>query len=258
MEYFMARRPRLDMAGFHHIINRGVERKNVFKSDDDKNKFLEILCKACKLHKVDIHAYCLMDNHYHLLIETSLENLSLFMRQVNSNYAIYFNKRYKRVGHLWQGRYKSWYIINDDYLYSLFKYIEYNPVDAKIANNIGEYPFTLLGTIINTNLNIIPCAINSKLKNELDDIKDYLSVKFSKKELKKLQEEQKKIIVKKDNIIIQEKDKTLQEHFNSTQDLMQRNEDILIAIENGYKQSEIARHLKISPAMVSKVFRGVK
>ena len=258
MEYFMARRPRLDMAGFHHIINRGVERKNVFKSDDDKNKFLEILCKACKLHKVDVHAYCLMDNHYHLLIETSLENLSLFMRQVNSNYAIYFNKRYKRVGHLWQGRYKSWYIINDDYLYSLFKYIEYNPVDAKITNNIGEYPFTLLGTIINTNLNIIPCAIHSKLKNELDDIKDYLSVKFSKKELKKLQEEQKKIIVKKDNIIIQEKDKTLQEHFNSTQDLMQRNEDILIAIENGYKQSEIARHLKISPAMVSKVFRGVK
>ena len=173
MEYFMARRPRLDMAGFHHIINRGVERKNVFKSDDDKNKFLEILCKACKLHKVDIHAYCLMDNHCHLLIETSLENLSLFMRQVNSNYAIYFNKRYKRVGHLWQGRYKSWYIINDDYLYSLFKYIEYNPVDAKITNNIGEYPFTLLGTIINTNLNIIPCSIHSKLKNELEDIKDY-------------------------------------------------------------------------------------
>jgi len=58
----MARRHGLDMVGFHHIINRGIERKNVFKSDDDKNKFLEILCKACKLHKIDIHAYCLMDN----------------------------------------------------------------------------------------------------------------------------------------------------------------------------------------------------
>lgn len=82
-----------------------------------------------------------------------------------------------------------------------------------------------LGTIINTNLNIIPCAIHSKLKNELDDIKDYLSVKFTKKELKTLQEEQKKIIVKKDNIIIQEKDKTLQEHFNSTQDLSHINKN---------------------------------
>jgi len=258
MEYFMARRPRLDMAGFHHIVNRGVERKNIFKCDDDKNKFLDILCKACKLHKVDIHTYCLMDNHYHLLIELSLENLSEFMRQVNSNYAIYFNKKYKRVGHLWQGRYKSWYILNDDYLYSLFKYIEHNPVDAKITNNIGEYPFTLLGTIINTNLTIISCAANSKLKNELDDIKEYLSVQFSTKELETLQAEQKKIILNKNNKIIQEKSKTLQEHFTDTQDLAQRNKDIITAIEDGYRQSEIARYLKISPAMISKVFRGIR
>ena len=153
---------------------------------------------------------------------------------------------------------KSWYILNDDYLYSLFKYIEYNPVDAKITNSIGEYPFTLLGTIINKNLDIIPCAINSKLKNELDDIKEYLSVKFSKKELETLQAEQQKIIVKKDNRIIQEKSKTLQKHFNDTQDLPQRNKDIITAIEDGYKQSEIARYLKISPAMISKVYRGIR
>ena len=93
----MARRPRLNMAGIHHIANRWVERKNIFKYDDNKNKFLEILCKARKLYKVDIHTYCLMDNHYHLLIELSLENLSEFMRQVNSSYAIYFSKKYKRV-----------------------------------------------------------------------------------------------------------------------------------------------------------------
>jgi REP element-mobilizing transposase RayT len=254
----MARRPRLDMAGFHHIVNRGVERKKIFKWDDDKDKFLEILCKACRLHKVDIHTYCLMDNHYHLLIETSLENLSLFMRQVSSNYAIYFNKKYKRVGHLWQGRYKSWYVTDDNYLYSLFKYIEYNPVDAKITNNIGEYPFTLLGTIINTNLSIVPCALNSRLKNELKDIKDYLSIKFTKKELKGLQDEQKKIIIRENNIIIQEKSKTLKEHLNDTKDLIQRNKGIINAIEDGYKQSEIAKYLKVSPAMISKVFRNIK
>ncbi len=69
------------------------------------------------------------------------------MKQVNSNYAIYFNKKYKRSGHLWQGRYKSWYIINQEYLYTLFRYIEHNPVKAKMAQNVGEYIFTLLGTI---------------------------------------------------------------------------------------------------------------
>jgi REP element-mobilizing transposase RayT len=80
---------------------------NKYKCDEDKDKYLEILCKACRTYKVNVHDYCLMDNHYHLLIETTSENLSLFMRQINSNYAIYFNKKYKRTGHLWQGRYKS-------------------------------------------------------------------------------------------------------------------------------------------------------
>jgi len=254
----MARRPRLDMAGFHHIVNRGVERKKVFKCDDDKNKFLEILCKASALHKVNIHDYCLMDNHYHILIETTLENLSLFMRQINSNYAIYFNKKYKRVGHLWQGRYKSWYITSDNYLYFLFRYIEYNPVNAKITDNIGEYSFTLLGTIINSDKNIIPCCINSRLKNELNDIKEYLSVKFTRKDLQQLKDEQKKIIIKKDNQITKEKSKSLKEHFKNKKDLLQRNQDVINAIEDGYKQSEIARYLKISPAMISKIFRGVK
>jgi hypothetical protein len=139
-------------------------------------------------------------------------------------------KNTKELDNLWQGRYKSWYILSDDYLYSLFKYIEYNPVEAKITNNIGEYPFTLLGTIINTNANIIPCTVNSRLKNELDDIKDYLAVRFTKKELKKLQDEQKKIIIKEDNTIIQEKYKTLKEHFANTKDLIQRNKDVINAI----------------------------
>ena len=72
------------MAGFHHVVNRGIERSNVYRLDRDKEKFLEILCKACNTYKVNVHDYCLMDNHYHILIETTSENLSLFMRQINS------------------------------------------------------------------------------------------------------------------------------------------------------------------------------
>ena len=160
----MARRPRLDMAGFHHIVNRGVARDNVYKCDEDKEKYLEILCKACKTYRVNVHDYCLMDNHYHLLIETTSENLSLFMRQINSNYAIYFNKKYKRTGHLWQGRYKSWYIVKEEYLYDLYRYIEHNPIEAKITQKIGEYPFTLLATVLRDDLEIIPCAKHSQIK----------------------------------------------------------------------------------------------
>ncbi len=123
----MARKPRLDLAGFHHIVNRGVARNKVYECDQDKEKFLEILFKACKVYKVNIHDYTLIDNHYHILCEATSENLSLFMRQLNSNYAIYFNKKYKRSRLLWQGRYKSWYIFNEEYLYALFRYIEHKP-----------------------------------------------------------------------------------------------------------------------------------
>ena len=196
----MARKPRVNLAGFHHIVNRGVARDNVYKCDDDKERYLDILCKASKIYKVIVHDYCLMDNHYHLLIETTSENLSLFMRQINSNYAIYFNKKYKRTGHLWQGRYKSWYIINEQYLYDLFRYIEHNPIEAKITQKVGEYPFTLLATILNDNQDIIPCALHSKLKKEIEyeEIQEYLEMVLSEDELKILEiEKNKKIIQKK-------------------------------------------------------------
>ena len=89
----MPTRIRIDLAGYHHIINRGVDRMNVFRHDEDKEMFLQILNKASILHKIVLHDYYLMDNHYHLLIETEKENLSDCMRVVNANYALYFNKR---------------------------------------------------------------------------------------------------------------------------------------------------------------------
>ena len=256
----MARRPRLDMAGFHHIVNRGVARGKVYRCDADKEKYLEILCKACKIYKVNVHDYCLMDNHYHLLIETTSENLSLFMRQINANYAIYFNKKYKRTGHLWQGRYKSWYIVKEQYLYDLFRYIEHNPIEAKMTKKIGEYPFTLLATILNSDQDIIPCAEHSKIKKELEyeGIREHLEMALTKKELKTLEGEKRKKIVQKEHEYGYEKEKALKEHFKNSEIREDRNLAIMRAIDDGYGQAEIARYLKLSSAMISKVFRGVK
>ena len=84
----MPRRPRIDLAGYHHIINRGVNRSDIFEDSKDYEMFLKIVCKACNAYRAIVHDYCLMSNHFHLLIETELDNLSLFMKHVNSNYAI--------------------------------------------------------------------------------------------------------------------------------------------------------------------------
>ena len=254
----MARKPRLDLPGFHHIVNRGVARGKVYRCNEDKKKFLEVLCKACKVYKVNVHDYCLMDNHYHLLIETTNENLSLFMRQVNSNYAIYFNKRYKRSGHLWQGRYKSWYIINEAFLYTLFRYIEHNPIKAKMSQSIGEYPFTLLATLLNKEQEVIHCAKHSKLKKEYhhEGIQELLEKPLSNKEQKELEAEQKKKIVQTEHEFRQTKEITLEKHFQNSIDLSSRNTAIIKALDDGYGQAEIARYLDVSAALVSHVFRS--
>ena len=91
-----------------------------------------------------------MSNHYHLLIEIAQDeipqargkNLSKFMRQFNSDYAVYFNKKYKRSGHLWQGRFKSWYVTDEAYLYTLILYIEQNPLKANMVKTVEEYPYS--------------------------------------------------------------------------------------------------------------------
>jgi len=251
----MARKPRVNLAGFHHIINRGVARDNVYKCDDDKEKYLDILCKASKTYKVNVHDYCLMDNHYHLLIETTSENLSLFMRQVNSNYAIYFNKKYKRTGHLWQGRYKSYYIIQEEYLYDLFRYIEHNPIEAKITNRVGEYPFTLLFTLLNKNAKVIPCAEHSKLKKEINykGIQEHLEIALSKDELKELTVRQNKKLIEKEHKYSYDKEITIEKHFESFTNKEERNRAIIKALDDGYRQAEIARYLKITASAIAKI-----
>jgi len=251
----MARRPRLNMAGFHHIVNRGVARDNVYKCDADKEKYLEILCKACKTYRVNIHDYCLMGNHYHLLIETSSENLSLFMRQINSNYAIYFNKRYKRTGHLWQGRYKSWYIVEEQYLYDLFRYIEHNPIEAKITDKIGEYPFTLLATVLNNNQEVIPCAEHSQIKKEIEyeGIREHLEMALTEGELKELEIRQKRKIVQKEHRYGYDREKRLEEHFGDYTNKEERNIAVMKALDDGYGQAEVGRYLKITASAIAKV-----
>ena len=252
----MGRKPRLDMAGFHHVVNRGIERSNVYRSNEDKEKFLEILCKACNIYKVNVHDYCLMDNHYHLLIETTSENLSLFMRQINSNYAKFFNKKYKRTGYLWQGRYNSWYIVDERYLYDLFRYIEQNPIEAKMTKRIGQYPFTLLATILNEKQETIECAKHSKLKNEIEyeGIQEHLEIRLTSKELKALEKEQKRKIIKTEHGYRYGKEKSLKEHFKDCKTKSERNIAIINAIEDDYKQVEVARYLGISDSAISKIF----
>ncbi len=131
----MSRPLRLEYAGaLYHVTSRGNERKPIYLEDDDFELFLECLAGVCERFNWVIHSYCLMTNHYHLLVETPDGNLSKGMRQLNGVFTQDFNRRHKRVGHLFQGRYKAILVDKESYLLELCRYIVLNPV----RNNRGQ------------------------------------------------------------------------------------------------------------------------
>jgi putative transposase len=128
----MVRPLRIEYPGaWYHVTSRGNENKKIFSDDRDKKMFLEILSATRNLYGVEVHAYVLMENHFHLVLMTSEANLSSFMQRFNTTYTIYYNRRHKRSGHLYQGRYKAILIEEDSYLLELSRYVHLNPVRIK-------------------------------------------------------------------------------------------------------------------------------
>jgi len=139
-EIDMARPLRIEYPGaFYHVTSRGNEQKDVFKSQKDREKFLDYLASATERYGAVLHAYCLMTNHYHLLLETPDGNLSQIMRHINGAYTTYFNVKRKRAGHLFQGRYKAILVEFDEYAMELTRYIHLNPVRAGMVALPEEY-----------------------------------------------------------------------------------------------------------------------
>jgi putative transposase len=139
----MARPLRIEFPGaFYHVTSRGNERKAVFKSLRDRERFLSYLESATERYGAVIHIYCLMDTHYHLLLETPSGNLSTIMQHINGAYTTYFNRKRERSGHLFQGRYKAILVEADEYAMELSRYVHLNPVRAGIVKSPEEYKWS--------------------------------------------------------------------------------------------------------------------
>jgi putative transposase len=136
----MARPLRIEYPGaVYHLTARGNRQEDIFVCDEDRQNFLQILGKTVFRYNWICHAYCLMNNHYHLLIETPDANLSLGMRQLNGMYTQFSNRSHKKVGHVFQGRFKSILVERDSYLLQLCRYIICNPVKAGMCKKPGQW-----------------------------------------------------------------------------------------------------------------------
>ena len=125
-----------------HVTARGNARAAIFLDDVDRDNFLAVLADCVARFGWICHAYCLMDNHYHLMIETPDANLSAGMRHLNGVYTQQLNRRHRRVGHVFQGRFKAILIERDSYLLELCRYVVLNPVRANMVREVGQYPWS--------------------------------------------------------------------------------------------------------------------
>ena len=145
----MTRPLRIEYPGaFYHILNRGNAGTKIFIDDRDRKKFLSYFRKMASRFAVKIHTYCLMDTHYHLILETLKANLSQSVGWLNLSYAMYFNTKHKRKGHLFQGRFKSILVQADEYIQELSRYIHLNPVRARLVDRPGDYKWSSYNSFI--------------------------------------------------------------------------------------------------------------
>jgi len=245
----MPRKERITEAGIYHIINRGVERRNIFNEHSDYEFFLELLLKLSKDYDVIIHTYVLMTNHYHILLETKQKNLSKAIQFLNDKYAKYYNKKYKRVGHLWQGRYKSYALYDDAHFWIVAKYIERNPIKANMVNDINQYNYQSFFEWKNKSKNYELLNDSKIFDMTLLEYEEYISTELEIDAIDIVYKSPKTIIIDGKFKVLS---KRIETFFEIDSDI-NKNDNIKRAFEYGYTKTEIANFLDISRRTVSKV-----
>ena len=148
----------------YHVMLRGINQQLIFQDEDDSRKFLDVLREYKEVCGYELHAYCLMGNHLHLLIKEQNEPLAQVFRRICGRYVYWYNNKYQRIGHLFQDRYKSEPVENNSYYLTVIRYIHQNPIKAGLCDKVGDYPFSSYNEYVNDDKNKI---INTDLMFEI-------------------------------------------------------------------------------------------
>ena len=139
----MARKARIKSeSGIYHIMLRGINKQDIFLDDEDYRKFLKTLNDCKRKSHFELYAYCLMSNHIHLLLKENEYDISTIIKQIACSYVYWYNRKYERVGHLFQDRFRSEPVDNDEYFLTVLRYIHQNPVKAKIVAQCEDYLYS--------------------------------------------------------------------------------------------------------------------
>lgn len=193
----MPRFPRKHIkTSFFHVITQGINKSYIFDKSEDIKYYIKLIYKLSKEHEIEIIAYCIMNNHAHMLIKTKKsDELSKYMQRLNCTYARYYNKKYDRVGYVFRDRYKSEGIYDEQHLYNCIKYIYDNPIKAGICSKAKDYPYSnykIITKEIKENYTFMDIDNDSKICKELiqnflnENDMDINDLKKNKRKLKEL------------------------------------------------------------------------
>ena len=199
----MARKPRAKSeSGIYHIMLRGINKQQVFFDDDDCKMFLDVLSRTKAVCGFELYAYCLMSNHVHLLIKEGEEPIEKIFKRFGDSFIYWYNLKYDRIGGIFQGRFNSVPINNDEHFISALRYIHQNPIKAGIVNNCSDYEFSsynsyfMSNTFVNTGFALEIIGVNefARIHKELTndshlDITEESALRLSDTQAKRIIEE---------------------------------------------------------------------
>lgn len=254
----MPRKPRkFSSTGIYHIILRSVNQHIIFEEDADYQKFLYILSDCKSKYDIDIYAYCLMDNHIHLLLYSNPASLSISFQSLGTKFARWYNTKYNRSGHLFQGRFHSSVIKNNSHYLSVLTYIHNNPVKAKICQYQSEYQWSSYNAFYGQKNPLINISFSYDIAGSKDLLLKYFSTHLNDDSTEQFNHDHKNII----HFITDEQALHIFKNITklaSTSDVWSlskktRNNYILLLKQNKLSQSQIARLMDVSVSTVKRI-----
>lgn len=177
----MSRKPReKSSSGIYHIMVRGINGQDIFHDDRDKQKFIKIMSKYKDICQYEVYGYCLMSNHIHLLIKECKQTISQVMKRIGTSYVYWYNMKYERSGHLFQGRFKSESVEDDKYLLVVLRYIHLNPIKAGLVEEAADYKWSSYSEYINqknnlTDINFVLSIFNPNQSKAVKIFEDFMA-----------------------------------------------------------------------------------
>lgn len=235
---------------------QGLNKEYIFDEDYYKDKYINLIKKYIKKYNILLLSYCIMDNHAHMLVYTEQVNqLSMFMQNINSKFALYYNKNITRVGYVFRGRYNSQYISDKKYLLNCLNYIHMNPVNANMVKKPEEYKYSTYNDYLSKTGIINDIVLNKVFDKEENYLDIFLNISNKEFEVMDIDREERNFKIA--TAIFLEKNHTTLNEIKNNKEMLSKF-CLEIIVNKKYRQVQVAKLLKVDASLVSKAVRNCK